>query len=157
MRSVDIHNGTIRPRDLGPIVHQLINRPGPRGAVGPRGATGAVGPKGPGAIRFMQDSATASTAADVLVTGGCSEDQPFLQISGMNGNSPLMVAGTLTVDNTMQAVSEAETDYYHFLAGAGQAVHFTGTVGATDGSRAYMVDVHIFPNCVTPGALVPLS
>ena len=64
---------------------------------------------------------------------------------------------TVTVDNTVQTVSEASTDYYHFLADSGQAVHFAGTVGATDGSDAYLVDVHIFPNCVTPGALVPLG
>ena len=160
VRSVDIHNGTIRQRDLSAPLAQRLGSPGPRGArgpAGPRGATGPVGPQGPGAIRFLQDSSTASTPADILVTGGCSEDQPFLQISGMHGNSPLMVSGTLTVDNTTQTVSDASTDYYHFLADAGQTVHFTGTVGATDGTHAYLVDVHIFSNCVTPGALVPLS
>jgi len=68
-----------------------------------------------------------------------------------------MIADTLTVDNTTRTVSDASTDYYHFLADSRKALHFSSTVGATDGSHAYLVDVHTFPNCVTPGALVPLS
>jgi hypothetical protein len=140
---------------------------GPTGSRGPQGvpgvdgvdgATGPVGPAGPGAIRFMQDSTTAATPAAVMVTGGCSEDQPFLQVSGLaEGARDLMVVGTLTIGSTFQTVSVTSTDYFHRLGVSGEPMHFSGQVGAADGTHAYLLDMHIFPSCVSPGALVPLQ